>query len=184
MPKSGPSLVDVIMPAHNAAITIEASIRSALAYPRCRRVLVVDDASSDQTAALVESLAARADGRIELIRLSANSGPARARNIGLSYVEADLVAFLDADDLYEHEALTATVGALDGMPDLAVVRMALKPIGLDRAYLARPDFEAGVDAGDLHGAEQCRHAPSGADRCGRASRRTSFSGGVAGRTSR
>lgn len=142
MPKSGPSLVDVIMPAHNAAITIEASIKSALASPRCRRVLVIDDASSDQTPALVESLAARADGRIELIRLPTNSGPARARNIGLSYVEADLVAFLDADDHYEREALTAAVGALDGMPDLAVVRMALKPVGLDRAYLARPDFEA------------------------------------------
>lgn len=128
------------MPAYNAAETIVESVTSALASPYCRRVLVIDDASQDDTVALVEALAAQMGGRVALTRLSQNGGPAYARNIGLTLAETDLVAFLDADDLYEHRALKVAVAALDGMPDLALVRLALKPLGLDPTYRDHPSF--------------------------------------------
>lgn len=140
MSPSGLGRVDVIMPAHNAAATIADSLRSALAAPECRRVLVIDDASQDRTAAIVEGLAAQAAGRVSLTRLSVNGGPAYARNVGLALAEADLIAFLDADDVYEPQALTVAVAALDGLADLALVRLALKPVGLDPTLMAHPGF--------------------------------------------
>ncbi|WP_342164891.1 glycosyltransferase family 2 protein [Methylobacterium sp. SD21] len=132
--------LDVIMPAYNAADTIAESVRSALAFPLCRRVFVVDDASRDDTAAIVEALAVQAADRVVLTRLTRNGGPAYARNIGLALAETGLVAFLDADDLYEERALDVAVAALHGMPDLALLRLALSPLGLDPAYRDHPLF--------------------------------------------
>ena len=140
MRANGPGRVDVIMPAHDAAATVARSVESALACPECARVLVIDDASRDGTAAIVESLAGRAPGRVVLVRLAVNGGPAYARNVGLALAESDLVAFLDADDLYESQALTVAVAALDGLADLALVRLALKPLGLDPALASHPGF--------------------------------------------
>ena len=135
-----PGLIDVIMPAYEAVSTIARSVESALACPECARVLVIDDASRDGTADLVEALAARAAGRVVLTRLTVNGGPAYARNIGLALARTDLVAFLDADDVYETQALTVAVAALDGLADLALVRLSLKPAGLDPALAAHPGF--------------------------------------------
>lgn len=136
----GSGRVDVIMPAYNAASTIGQSIRSALAAPECRRVLVIDDASRDHTATVVETIAAGANGRVVLTKLSVNGGPAYARNIGLALTDSDLIAFLDADDVYEPQALTAAVAALDGLTELALVRLALKPVGLDPGLAAHSGF--------------------------------------------
>ena len=62
-------LVSVIVPAFNAAATIEQSLDSALAQThRHLEVIVVDDGSSDLTASVVERLAA-GDSRIRLIRI-------------------------------------------------------------------------------------------------------------------
>lgn len=133
--------LDVIMPARNAVATIAESILSALASPLCRRVLVIDDASEDATADVVDALAARAGGRVALTRLTENGGPAYARNVGLALSETDLVAFLDADDVYESQALEVAVAAHDGLRDLALVRLALKPMGLDPQIMAHPGFK-------------------------------------------
>lgn len=135
-----PGRLDVIMPAHNAAATITQSVKSALASPLCRRVLVIDDGSTDGTAGVVASLAEWANGRVALTRLAENGGPAYARNVGLALSETDLIAFLDADDVYEDDALAVAVAALDGLTDLALVRLALKPVGLDPQIMAHPGF--------------------------------------------
>lgn len=139
---TAPGRLDVIMPAYNAAATITQSLHSALASPLCRRVHVIDDASTDRTVPVVEALAARAAGRIVLTRLAENGGPAYARNIGLALSDADLVAFLDADDTYENQALYVAATVLDNSPDLAIVRLALRPVGLSDEFLNHPGFDA------------------------------------------
>lgn len=135
------SRVDVIMPARNAAATIAESILSALASPLCHRVMVIDDASEDATAEVVAALAHRAGERIVLTRLTENCGPAYARNIGVALSRTDLIAFLDADDVYEWQALDAGVAAHDGLEGLALVRLALKPAGLDPLIRNHPGFD-------------------------------------------
>lgn len=88
----------IVIPAYNAADTIGRAVASALAQTESRiEVLVVDDASTDATAATAASLAAR-DPRVRLVRHSVNRGPAAARNCGLAHARGDWVAPLDADD--------------------------------------------------------------------------------------
>lgn len=94
--------VSVVMPAFNAAPYIAASMRSALAQTAANlELIVVDDASTDDTAAIVDALAA-VDTRVRRVTLPANMGaPAGPRNIGVREARAPWVAFLDADDIWD-----------------------------------------------------------------------------------
>ena len=115
-------LVSVVIPAFNAGRFIEATLRSVLS--QCYRnleVIVVDDGSADDTVLRVTA-AARADGRVRLIQLPRNSGcPAVGRNRGLAEAVGDLVAFLDADDLWTGRKLSEQVSAMVRQPDLTLV---------------------------------------------------------------
>lgn len=93
-------LVSIIMPAYNAAATLKASIASVQSqtYP-CWQLLVINDASTDATAAIAGNLAAT-DPRITLVNLPGNRGPVEARNIGLDAAKGRFIAFLDADDVW------------------------------------------------------------------------------------
>lgn len=97
--------VSVVMPAYNAAETIERSIRSALdqTLPDLE-VIVVDDCSTDGTADLVSSLRA-GDDRLRLLRMPVNGGPSVARNAAIETAEGDWIALLDADDVWRPDRL-------------------------------------------------------------------------------
>jgi glycosyltransferase involved in cell wall biosynthesis len=107
----GIGLVSVIVPAYNAAGTIERTVTSALkqTYPNLE-VLVVDDGSRDETAALVRRMAAK-DQRIKLLQ-KPNGGLVSARNHGISHAQGDFIAPLDADDLWHPEKLRKQVAAM------------------------------------------------------------------------
>ncbi|WP_072298084.1 glycosyltransferase family 2 protein [Paracoccus sp. SM22M-07] len=92
-----PLSVSVIITAHDAAATIADAVRTALAEPETAEVIVVDDASHDQTAA-VATMAGQGDSRLIVIRCDINGGPAAARNRALQVAKGDFVAVLDADD--------------------------------------------------------------------------------------
>lgn len=91
-------LVSVVVPAWN----VEAYVGEALASLRREpgidaEIVVVDDGSTDGTAAVVAEIVA-ADPRVRLLR-QVNAGVTRARNAGLAATRADFITFLDADDL-------------------------------------------------------------------------------------
>jgi glycosyltransferase involved in cell wall biosynthesis len=94
--------VCVVIPAYNRASQISRCLASVWTqHPlRPREVIVVDDHSADETAAVAASLGAR------VIRHSENRGPAEARNTGLAATDCEWVAFLDSDDewLQDHLA--------------------------------------------------------------------------------
>lgn len=96
---TGP-LVTVVIAAWNAAATLERAVRSALAQTVPVEVVVVDDASSDGTAAAAGRLAA-GDTRLKLLRQKQNLGPAAARNRAIAASHAPWIAVLDADDFME-----------------------------------------------------------------------------------
>ena len=110
-------LVSVIMPAYNASLYIEEAIRSVLDqdYPNIE-LIVIDDGSSDGTAELAESLGEQ----VRVIR-QINGGPAAARNKGIADARGELIAFLDADDLWLPGKLLAQVAYLAEHPDVGVV---------------------------------------------------------------
>lgn len=87
--------VSVVVPAFNAEDTLDACLVSLLEQdysPTRREILVVDNASTDGTPALL----ARYGGRIEPLH-AAKRGPAAARNAGLARARGEIVAFTDAD---------------------------------------------------------------------------------------
>jgi glycosyltransferase involved in cell wall biosynthesis len=88
--------VSVGIPAYNAAATIRAALDSVLqqTYP-LHEILVLDDGSTDETFAIVESYLPRVK-----IRRQSNHGLAAARNVLCEWAEGDLVAFIDSDDLW------------------------------------------------------------------------------------
>ena len=93
--------VDVIIPAYNAAQTIEATLRSVLSQTLLPgQVIVVDDGSDDETG----SLAMAMGGLVNVIR-QPNGGQGSARNLGLLASDATILVFLDADDLLLPNAL-------------------------------------------------------------------------------
>ena len=99
------TLVSIVTPAYKASAWISETIASARAqtYPHWE-MLIVDDCSPDNTAAIVEREAAE-DGRIKLIRRPRNGGPSAARNSALEAAQGRWIAFLDSDDLWLPEKL-------------------------------------------------------------------------------
>lgn len=103
-------LVSVIVPAWNAEQFLACAISSALAQTMADlELLVVDDASTDGTAAIAAAAAA-ADPRVRLLRAPQNAGPSAARNRALDHAQGRYVAVLDADDRFAPVRLQSMVG--------------------------------------------------------------------------
>src|SRR5207248_9916219 len=100
--------VSVIVPAYNAARFIGAAVSSAVAQTFADlEVIVVDDGSRDETAAVVESIA-RVDRRVRLLRQE-NGGVSSARNAALRISTGEYLALLDGDDVWNARFLEEQV---------------------------------------------------------------------------
>lgn len=106
--------VDVVIPLFNKAPYVEQAILSVLEQScPVATVVVADDASTDDGAERAEALA-RTDPRVRVLRSSELTprGASAARNRGIAAGQAELVAFLDADDYWDRDKLAARVGLL------------------------------------------------------------------------
>ena len=121
----------VVMPARNAAATIEEAIASVLAQTmRDFELLVVDDGSHDDTRAFV---AAHSDSRVRLIS-QAPQGIAAALNAGIAAARAPLIARMDADDAC---APTRFEKQLQLVGSAEVISCLVEPLGSSGEGLAR-----------------------------------------------
>jgi glycosyltransferase involved in cell wall biosynthesis len=112
--------VSVLLPAWNGEATIGAALASVQRQERARwECVVVDDGSTDDTASIVEAVAAT-DHRIRLIR-TAHRGLVAALNEGLSHCSAPLIARMDADDVMHRERLALQAKALEADRSLGAV---------------------------------------------------------------
>ncbi|MGZ5202115.1 MAG: glycosyltransferase family 2 protein [Telluria sp.] len=113
--------VTVVMPAYNRVALIGRALDSIRAQRRWpREVIVVDDASSDGTAAEVERWSALTGFPVRVERLPRNGGAAAARNHGMRIAVSTYIAFLDSDDEHLPGALERLVLALERAPDAVV----------------------------------------------------------------
>jgi len=112
LPRNTP-LVSVIVPMHNAAKTIEKTLKSILNQTYSNiEVIVVDDCSEDTGPLRVESLMRY--GRIHFHKLPENSGsPATPRNYAILNSIGDYIAFCDADDIWEQDHLEKCIKVLE-----------------------------------------------------------------------
>lgn len=110
--------ITVAICAYNAASTIERTLQSVLTQTiENFELLVIDDGSTDETAALVTGVA-EIDSRIRFLQ-QRNGGVASARNRAMWLAQAPIVAFLDADDCWTPDHLAVHAAMLDD-PRLSV----------------------------------------------------------------
>jgi glycosyltransferase involved in cell wall biosynthesis len=104
-------LVAVVIPAYNAASTLDAALHSARGQSyNPLEIIVVNDGSTDETARIVAAHE-RKDPRVRMISQN-QQGVAAARNRGVWECNADFVAMLDADDLWHPEKIKRAMQAL------------------------------------------------------------------------
>ncbi len=119
VPISSKRTVSVVIPCLNAEKYVVAAIDSALRQSlRPREVLVVDDGSSDGTLALLQDRFG-SESCVKLMQHEGgrNEGVYRSRCLGVMSAEAEYIAFLDADDVFEQDKLLCQVELLEGEPD-------------------------------------------------------------------
>ena len=113
--------VDVVVPTHNRAEVVCRCVESRLRGSWADfRVTVVDDASSDGTGDLV-ARRLLGDGRVRYVRSETNLRQAGARNLGARVSSAELVLFLDDDNVADVDLLKELVGCAARHPELGLI---------------------------------------------------------------
>jgi len=103
------ALVSIITPSYNSARFINECVSSVLEQTYTNwELIIVDDASDDNSSELISNIAAR-DNRIKFVFLTENIGVAGARNIALEKSKGRYIAFLDSDDIWKKEKLTKQI---------------------------------------------------------------------------
>ncbi|MGW5442488.1 glycosyltransferase [Streptomyces asiaticus] len=124
--------VTVLIPAYNEEAGIEATIRSLLASTHQRlQIVVIDDGSTDRTA----DIAASVNDRRVLVVRQPNAGKAAALNTGLAHTKHDIVVMVDADTVFEPDAIHQLIQPL-AHPAIGAVSGNTK-VGNRRSLLGR-----------------------------------------------
>ncbi|MEP7030038.1 MAG: glycosyltransferase family 2 protein [Pseudolabrys sp.] len=114
------SRIDIVVPCHNYARFLRQSVESVLEQShRELRVLVIDDASTDETPAIAAELAER-DSRVSFRRHTVNCGHILTYNEGIEWAESEYMLLLDADDFLFPGALKRAIDVLDTMPEIGL----------------------------------------------------------------
>lgn len=133
--------IDVIIPCYNAEQTLARAVNSVLSQSHLGTLWLIDDGSTDNTLALANQFASKYPMQIKVERMAQNSGVAKARNWGALQSSNELIAFLDADDAYQADALQNASSVFAFRPEVALVRLNLTPVDLDPHYSAQPQFD-------------------------------------------
>ncbi len=129
--------LSVVIPSYDQAAFVAAAVESALAAADVElEVVVVDDCSTDESAAVLRALLEGHDGRaLKLVVHGDNEGLSAARNRGFLEARAPLVLLLDADDELLPHGPAALHRALEADPEAAFAYGLLARVGLERQDL-------------------------------------------------
>ncbi|MFN8060322.1 MAG: glycosyltransferase [Vicinamibacterales bacterium] len=132
--------MSVLLPAFNAAETLDACLRSIRRQTFTDfECLVVDDGSTDDTVRIASRTAA-IDSRFRLIRRP-HRGIVESLNAGLDLVEGEFVARMDADDLMRRSRVAMQVKALEAQPGLWAVGGGVRLCPRRELQVRRRDYE-------------------------------------------
>jgi glycosyltransferase involved in cell wall biosynthesis len=132
-------LVSVVIPAFNSSDFISETIQSVLNQTYTNtEIIVVDDGSTDNTYAIAEEYS-RSDQRIKVFKIPPAGRPSVPRNYGISKSRGDLIAFLDSDDLWTPDKLSAQVKVFEKNPSLLLVYSSSYSFG--EVNLFSPNYE-------------------------------------------
>jgi glycosyltransferase involved in cell wall biosynthesis len=159
-PPGGAPFVSVVIPTfRRPAATLEA-VRSVLTQDyEPFEVVVVDDASGDDTVSLLSALG---DPRLRVIELPENGGVAAARNAGVAAARGEAIAFLDSDDWWLPGKLSAQAELLRA----AGPRTGIVLTGCEVRRTDRTDALPPPPSGDVRAALLARNVLNGFPSCG------------------
>ena len=125
--------ISVVIPAYNQAERLPDAVRSVQAQTLApREIIVVDDGSRDDTAAVARDLG------VHVISQD-NQGPQIARNTGIRAAKGRWIALLDSDDLWETDKLERQWAAIQACPEAALVACDYRQI-TDGGQIVHPSF--------------------------------------------
>lgn len=134
--------LDIIIPAYNAGRYLRECMDSVLGQETrySFRVLAIDDGSTDATGEMLDGYAAR-DSRVHVVHQE-NRGHSGARNAGLEIADAELIMFLDSDDVLFPDAVEQLAGSvLNG--DAAFSEGAYEVVDTQMQHISDSPHEAG-----------------------------------------
>lgn len=149
------SLVSVFIPCYNYGAYLAECVESALTQAGVDvEVLVIDDASNDDSAAVARQLAAQ-DGRVSVHVHPENRGHIATYNEGLDWARGDYLLLLSADDLLVPGALARAAAVLDAHPAVGFVFGDVPRPG-DEGKPLRTEGEPRIYSGQEWLEERCR----------------------------
>lgn len=133
--------ISVILPVYNGAEYLAESLKSVLSQSFSDfELLVLDDASTDDSAAIAEAME---DDRIRVVRHESNRRLPATLNHGLELAKGEFIARMDADDLCMPDRFQRQVRLLDSRPEIGIcggwVRLVGGVTGVTREYPVSPD---------------------------------------------
>lgn len=132
--------LSIIIPAYNAAIYIEETLTSILKQKTqyTYEIIIINDGSTDNTAEVMDKFAQNFPN-INLINIE-NSGPAIARNIGISCATGDFISFIDSDDRLFPDAIENLISlALSNNSDLVICGFEINNIQIQERFTYHDD---------------------------------------------
>ena len=107
-------MVSIVVPVYNAANYIEKTIEMVCEQTyKDWELILVDDASRDNSVQVIEDYIKKQGKRIRLIRKKVNQGAAEARNTGIDNSSGRYIAFLDADDVWMPDKLEKQIAFME-----------------------------------------------------------------------
>lgn len=144
--------VSCVIAAYNAAAYIEQAVFSLVHQTRPpSEIILVDDGSTDGTAALAEN----AGGSILRVIRQDNAGVASARNVGLAEVSQPYVLFADADDISLENRISMCMHAFDSDPKVDAVFGNWQNFWIDDLAYEEQDMEITVPKGEQFSRSLC-----------------------------
>jgi glycosyltransferase involved in cell wall biosynthesis len=114
-------LVSIVLPTHNGERYLKEAIDSCLKQTyACLELIIVDDASTDGTPAIISSYTAR-DDRVRYVRHQTNRKLPAALNTGFAEAKGDYLTWTSDDNLYLPDALAEMVQELESKPDVDII---------------------------------------------------------------
>lgn len=141
--------ITVLMPTYNVAPWVDEAIQSVLNQSyKDFEILVVDDASNDDTLVHVKAIN---DSRIRIAAFPNNVGLADNLNRGLDLIDTELVARMDGDDIAEPDWLETGIKVLDSHPEVGVCSFGFQFFGTKTSLVRFPEWNEDSKAQMLFG---------------------------------
>ncbi len=153
-------LVSIVIPAYNAERFLSSTIESALGQTfGSLEVIVVDDASTDNTLSVAQKYPPR-DPRVRVLRLNKNARVSAARNLGISALHpaSQAVLFLDHDDVLESDGIEQLLAVLERYPSCAAAYGLPRFIDADGRQVRPGEAES-------YSRDRYRLVPDGVEKC-------------------